>query len=793
MKVTSIKYLLFALAILSSLAISCNPRIFLVLDGQPLAKIVVPYYNSGQPDPCLDVLRDYKKVCEAAVELQAEIAAITTVGEGQGVILPIESDSEQSPADFAAEIHLGDTACRYESDALLPFDQLEDEESFFIHTIETEDGAACSAGKKIFISQKRFEDLVFYRNHGYGTMYGVYEFMESELGVHWYLPGPLGKVSPTGKTELTVRELEIVANPSYVSRELSGLVGPDIEWAFHNRLHNQDHLRWQFYHNVNNHLKAQVGSDIWKYYPDLWTYPTLPNGQPDPAATPYIQAAGTTPPVNSNWQPRMDVDQFDTYLQVADRLHWYTANNTYEAISVGIMDSRDWHAPTDLPKHYYQFTEAERDVYGIAYSGINRTLWRFLEYTTNRWLTLGDHDNQWICTLAYNNTTSPPDPTVNLPSNLIVLVGGDRTTTWLDSSTGGPRDIDRDYMLSWAQKVAPGGRLAVGEKYWGSEMFVPRFAPGLVVESLRWSHNELPLLAGRTQPLVEGFRAESWPIWTFDGPKFWIAARALWDVNGTDAEADMASFIENFFGAAAEPMAEYFQELERLWNDFPADFPELYEHHTTRAQRFDRGDTFQWVEYPANIINYRDEPGILEIYRQPITAMLASLQSAKEVFEEIDSLPLEYYRVLIFERAAKFVETLCRFQEVAATVEDGTTPYSYEEAEVFYNAFVQLDDHFVDCAQTFETMCHPPPEQLPDGIADDEIGIPRWGETYYEKHFKDYLPTIVLKLRCEATIAWYRDNGYSQRQQQLQAIYDRIFNWSAQKTLLNLPIDDLQE
>ena len=297
---------------------SCQETNRLVDSGVANAKIVVPRYP-GDGAPCTALDRDYVVACEAARELQEQVSRMAA----SGAVLPIEATDDPSPADYEIEIHLADTGCRDDVIADLPLDQLTDEESFYIEFFETSASAHCTAGPKLFIGGKRFADIAFYRNHGWATRYGVGEFLDRELGVRWYFPGPLGRVAPSGLTHVEFSGDSVVSNPDYIDREISGLNAVDIEWAERNRVHQDSRIRWPFYHNLNILLSAQVG-DASAYYPDTWVYPIDGDGQPDAAATPYVKAAGASPQ-SAYWQPRLDPDVYDTYEQVARRAAWYYA------------------------------------------------------------------------------------------------------------------------------------------------------------------------------------------------------------------------------------------------------------------------------------------------------------------------------------------------------------------------------------------------------------------------------------------------------------------------------------
>ena len=65
-------------------------------------------------------------------------------------------------------------------------------------------------------------------------------------------------------------------------------------------------------------------------------------------------------------------------------------------------------------------------------------------------------------------------------------------------------------------------------------------------------------------------------------------------------------------------MTTYFDLLEAAWTGFPDEQPERWEQDTTRGQLFDVGDHFEWNYYPANILNNRDDPGLLRLYRSRV-------------------------------------------------------------------------------------------------------------------------------------------------------------------------------
>ncbi len=80
------------------------------------------------------------------------------------------------------------------------------------------------------------------------TAFAVSWLLQHEGGVRWYAPGPLGEVIPA-RREWTLRDLAVVREPAYVSREITGLAGEaGRDWARRNGLRG----RLAHSHNLAN-------------------------------------------------------------------------------------------------------------------------------------------------------------------------------------------------------------------------------------------------------------------------------------------------------------------------------------------------------------------------------------------------------------------------------------------------------------------------------------------------------------------------------------------------------------
>lgn len=162
----------------------------LVRDGRAVATIVTP----DSPSPV---------VSYAALELVAHIERAT------GAKLPIVAETATSPANGRApHIYLGDTrAARtagIDAAKLAP-------ETF---TLRTQGDAALFITGRDSATGDPLD-----RDTSAGTLFGVYEWLERDLGVRWLWPGELGTHVPKART-LVARAAEATITPPFFQRHV---------------------------------------------------------------------------------------------------------------------------------------------------------------------------------------------------------------------------------------------------------------------------------------------------------------------------------------------------------------------------------------------------------------------------------------------------------------------------------------------------------------------------------------------------------------------------------------------
>jgi len=141
--------------------------------------------------------------------------------------------------------------------------------------------------------------------------------------------------------------------------------------------------------------------------------------------------------------------------------------------------------------------------------------------------------------LCYHYTTSPPRQ-YKLRDNIFLLRNFYLANT--------PPDWVEKTLRPWEGKAAH-----VGIYEYAYPTTVPRFN----------LHNLQPILRKRKEKGGNFFYAEVYPDWQIEGPKYWLMTRVLWD-NDADVKRLMAEYCRDLFGAASEPMLEYWDLCARI-------------------------------------------------------------------------------------------------------------------------------------------------------------------------------------------------------------------------------------
>lgn len=200
-------YLLLLIMMPTGSYYATSAPIRIVKNGKPLAAIVIASEASEQVRSAANTLQLYVQKAS-----QAKI--------------PIIPSSEISHHDSRIHIRVGPSNLSLKLQLIL---QEMDGDGFIIS----------------FPSPK---DILIIGPTDWGTEFGIYEFLETYLGIRWLMPGPAGEHVPINKT-IDIPSQDIKQEPAFFSRQLSGFRGSEQkEWARRNRMHGSV----KFGHNLKN-------------------------------------------------------------------------------------------------------------------------------------------------------------------------------------------------------------------------------------------------------------------------------------------------------------------------------------------------------------------------------------------------------------------------------------------------------------------------------------------------------------------------------------------------------------
>lgn len=345
-------------------------------------------------------------------------------------------------------------------------------------------------------------------------------FLERELGVYWFMPGPLGEHVPR-RSEAVIAAGRRVARPGFVSRALSGLdAGGGVAWCAINKL--------------DSHLQHGKCFDAIFTPEDFRRHPEM---------APIINGARYLPtnPRDYNWQPDLlQPATIDHAVRVIEQRFQHSApgasfsfctNDSVRfdespAARAAIGPLRYFRGRPDYTDYVFRFTNAVAREVGRKYP------------------------TRWLSAYAYYWTENAPSFPVE--RNVIPFLAADRSQ-WFDPAFAAQ---DRSLIEQWCRSGA--GMVGMYDYYEGAPYLVPRPTLYAAKQAIPFGYR-----AG-----VRAFYAEAHSNWSLDGPKPWLAAQLLWAPE-RDPEELMAIYFRDFWGNAASAMREFYALCERAWREQP--------------------------------------------------------------------------------------------------------------------------------------------------------------------------------------------------------------------------------
>lgn len=341
-------------------------------------------------------------------------------------------------------------------------------------------------------------------------------FLERELGVRWFIPGPLGIHIPSRKVFRVARKSAKVS-PAFLSRHLS--LGGSVEektWFGRNRLNSL----FEHGHSMGRIFQRE----------DLLATPEL---------APLIGGKRLQPRESdtNSWQPNLASPLAAPYAaNVLKR--WLREDPSRLSVPLGMNDTvgYDQSAATLKRVGTRGYFRERPDYSNLVFGFVNEVAREVGREFPDRFVT----------TYAYDWTENTPD--FRVAPNVIPFLTADRVQ-WFDREFAA---ADQALIRRW---VAAGPRIVgIYDYLYGVTFLVPRPTIRAVAESIPFAYG-----AG-----VRAYFAESSPNWGLDGPKAWLVAQLLWNAQQDPAEL-LDTYYRDFWQEAAPPMREFFGHCDELW------------------------------------------------------------------------------------------------------------------------------------------------------------------------------------------------------------------------------------
>jgi hypothetical protein len=349
-------------------------------------------------------------------------------------------------------------------------------------------------------------------NNPGATRIAVGRFCEQHLGVFFAFPGERGadwqpryQIGFPGPDEF---------RPDFRWRQLSGLNELSEDWAFSVGFGRTPAFSHGLY-KIFDH-------DLWKQEPMLFP---MVNGK---SVEPKGDALDPNPHLDNPRAPEIGAKYARTFFQ---------QNPAAFSVPFGVNDTLKFDDSAESEGWYRDRPVRTDYVFGF-YNAV----------ADSAWAPDGDlkGERHAIGALAYLQTTRAPS--IKLRPSIFPWVCADRTA-YADPAFVAQ---DRANLTAWAKSGV--SRLGVYDYLYGAEVASPRVNLAALIQSIHVTYT-----AG-----ARGWYAEAYPLWAFDAPKLWVAAKLLENRMANTAELRRTWFVRAY-GPAADEMTAVYAQIEAAW------------------------------------------------------------------------------------------------------------------------------------------------------------------------------------------------------------------------------------
>jgi len=447
-----------------------------IVDGkQPKAIIVLPSSPTGKALHTAELLADY-------------------IRESTSVRVPVIPEGDLTEQDNRTRIWIGQS--NYVSKQKIKFSK--------------------TSADGFVITFPDVRNIIIAGTSDWGAEFGACEFLERFLGVRWLLPGPFGEYVPKHDViKFTPREINEA--PAFLSRELDGLRGGEMQWKWARR--NRMHAQIKFHHNLFNLFPVEKYKDTHPEFYPVWE------------GRRYIPSGG-----DGGWNPCFSAPGIidEAILNICE---FFEKNPEATSYSLGINDGRvmcqcdKCMARVGGKKNFID----RPDYSDIYYEWANKVAEGVLK----------KYPDKWFGCLAYHEVAEPP-ATFKVHSRIIPFITYDRMK-WIDPVV---EKQGKNLTERWVKQAS---QIGWYDYLYGTPYLVPRVYFHKMAEYYRYAQ----------QVGVRDMYAEAYPNWG-EGPKLYVALKLQWDPS-----VDVDMLLKDWYVAAvgskaAGSLAQYYE----LWEDF---------------------------------------------------------------------------------------------------------------------------------------------------------------------------------------------------------------------------------
>ncbi len=399
----------------------------------------------------------------------------------------------------------------------------------------------------------------FYR----GTEYAVYELLE-RLGCRWYFPGEFGQVVPRQGT-ISIPDLDLQQAPSFVVRNIwmSGWAdetGDHGDWL----IRNKGTMALPFAFAGDGSIGRLAPPEIYEeVHPEIYAmgrdgrrHSRGPNGEL------HLTMLCVTNPLTVEIAARTILDYFRDH----------PGANSYG------FSAPDW-----SPRCYCDLCVAADHAFALdsgLQDSISDAYFNFVNNVAHE--VTADYPDRYIVILAYDNRVRPPEG-LDKPWNRNIIVQLARLGISALRPIVEPGDLyarrRKRTIEAWA-RIGPKLIIYDYDPH-GSLNRMPFWNVHSIRENLPFYHRHG----------VVGFTTEGHNTFLRTGLNYYIRTRLMWDVEA-DVDALLDDFHARFFGPAAPPMRQFFEEIEGMlaaspehmtWHSRLGNWTRIYPPDKTRA------------------------------------------------------------------------------------------------------------------------------------------------------------------------------------------------------------------